>query len=266
MKNTKYDKLSDKEKHKAIKKLYIEDKLSFANIANKLGTYANKIRRDANKFNIKTRDRSQAQKNALETGSIKHPTKGKARTDEEKQKIGLSQHENWENQSKAERASRSKKAKLRWNAMSATEKQNLLTSAHQAIRETSKTGSKLEKFLLTKLIKNGYKPEFHKEQILSNTKLHIDLFLAELNTAIEVDGPSHYVSVWGEESLARNQKYDEKKNGLIIGKGMRLIRIKQLNDYSNARAEIVFSKLNNILKQIKQNLLDSSQKILYIED
>ena len=64
----------------------------------------------------------------------------------------------------------------------------------------------------------------------------------------------------------KNRKYDQKKNGLIIGKGMRLIRIKQLNDYSNARAEIVFSKLDNLLQQIKQNSLDSSQKILYIED
>ena len=121
MKNIKYDQLSDSEKCNIIKKLYTKEKLSFAGIAKQLGTYSNKVRRDANKFNIKTRDRSQAQKNALETGSIKHPTKGKARTDEEKQKIGLSQHENWENQSKAERASRSKKAKLRWNAMSATE-------------------------------------------------------------------------------------------------------------------------------------------------
>ena len=100
----------------------------------------------------------------------------------------------------------------------------------------------------------------------TNTKLHIDLFIAKLNTAIEIDGPSHYISVWGDESLARNQKYDQKKNGLIIGKGLRLIRIKQLNDYSNARAEIVFSKLDNLLQQIKQNSLDSSQKILYIED
>ena len=266
MQNIKYDQLSDTEKCNIIKKLYTKEKLSFAGIAKQLGTYSNKVRRDANKFNIKIRDRSQAQKNALQTGAVKHPTQGKNRSEEEKQKISMSQHESWKNQDENTKKQRSKKAKLRWQSMSESQKENLRVAAHQAIRETSKTGSKLEKFLLTKLIEKGYKPEFHKEQILSNTKLHIDLFIAKLNTAIEIDGPSHYISVWGDESLARNQKYDQKKNGLIIGKGMRLIRIKQLNDYSNARAEIVFSKLDNLLQQIKQNSLDSSQKILYIED
>ena len=167
---------------------------------------------------------------------------------------------------KAKKRNRSNKAKAQWQAMSDIEKSNLRQAAHQALRNSSKTGSKLEKFLLSKLIEAGYKTEFHKEQILSNTKLQIDIYVADTNTAIEVDGPSHFKAVWGNESLARNQKYDQNKNGLIIGKGMRLIRIKQLNDYSDARAKLIFDKLDDLLQGIKNNTISGSQKILHIED
>ncbi len=266
MKNTKYNNMSEEQKKEVIENLYVKQKLSFANIAQQFNTYPNRIRRDAQKFDILIRNRSDAQKNALQTGVSKHPTEGKCRSDEEKKSIGLSLHKNWENQSKGQRAERSKKAKIKWDAMTQNQKQNMLTAAHQAIRESSKTGSKLEKFLLSKLIEKGYKPEFHKEQILSNTKLQIDLFVPRLNTAIEVDGPSHFESVWGDESLARNKKYDEKKNGLIIGKGMKLVRIKQLHDFSKARAEMIFSKLDKVLSDIKNGKVSFSKKIIYIED
>lgn len=258
--------MTDTEKLAFINKEYVDNNKSFKEIADAHNTYANKIRRDAKKLGVSIRSRSEAQKNALQTGKHKHPTKGKVRSDEEKQKIGMSMYKSWKSQDAAQRKNRSLKAKAQWQAMSDVEKENLQTAAHKAIRETSKTGSKLEKFLLRKLIENGFKPEFHKEQILSNTKLQIDIFVPETNTAIEVDGPSHFEAVWGDESLARNQKYDQNKNGLIIGRGMRLIRIKQANDYSPARAQIIFTKLNEMLQKIKNNAIDSSLKILHIED
>ncbi|HAI17825.1 MAG TPA: hypothetical protein DCM10_07330, partial [Xanthomarina gelatinilytica] len=72
-----YSKLTDKEKKKFIKDNYIKKKLSFAQIAEIAGTYSNKIRRDANKFGINIRSRSQAAKVALNEGRSEHPTKGK---------------------------------------------------------------------------------------------------------------------------------------------------------------------------------------------
>lgn len=264
--NTKYEALTDEQKRKIISKQYVDKQQSFKQIAESLQTYANKVRRDAIRLGISIRSRSDAQKNALASGRHQHPTKGKSRTDEEKQKIGMAQHKNWESQTAQQKKQRSDKAKAQWQSMSDVEKNNLQNAAHQAIRGTSKTGSKLEKFLLKKLIEAGYKPEFHKEQILSNTKLQIDIFVSDANTAIEVDGPSHFKAVWGDDALARNQKYDQNKNGLIIGKGMRLIRIKQLHDYSDTRAKLIFDKLDNLLQGIKNNTLSSSQKILHIED
>lgn len=257
-----YQQMSEIDRRKIIQKLYVIDKLSFADIAQKYDTYPNKIRRDAIKFNIQIRDKSEAQKNALISGKSSSPTKGKIRTDEEKEKISLGVYNSWENLSEQERKQRKLDSKQRWDKLDQSTKQNMQQAAHVAIRKSSKEGSKLEKFLLEALIQNGYKPEFHKEQILANTKLQIDIFVPEKNVAIEVDGPSHFEPVWGEDSLNRNKKYDEKKTGLILGKGMKLIRIKQTNDYSKARATLLSMQLIEMLEEIQ----NSKDKLFYIED
>ena len=126
----------------------------------------------------------------------------------------------WDNIDEKNLKEEKRNAKKLWNSLSDDEKQHRLNLANQAVRTSSKTGSKLEHYLLEQLIKDGYKVDFHKEQILSNTKLQIDLFLPTMNIALEVDGPSHFLPVWGDDVLARNQKYDKKKTGLIIGKGL----------------------------------------------
>lgn len=238
-----YTNLNDAQKLDILQKLYIDQNKSFQDIASMYDTYPNKVRRDAKKFNIPIRNKSEAQKNALNTGKHKHPTKGKTRSEKTKEKIGLSVMNSWENMSKSELKRRSELAKLNWEKLPDHIKQNRLHEANLAVRESSRSGSKLEKYLLQELINNGYKVEFHKEQILSNTKLQIDLFLPEANIAIEVDGPSHFEPVWGEEVLQRNQKYDNTKTGLIIGRKMNLVRIKQEKDFSKSRASIIFSRL-----------------------
>ena len=248
-----YNNYSDSDKKQIIEKLYVQEKLSFGIIAEKLNTYSNKIRRDAIKYKIPIRDKSEAQSNALEKGVHKHPTKGTIRAQETKEKIGLSVMNSWENMSKSELKRRSELAKLNWEKLTDDEKQTRLQNANAAVRETSKVGSKLERFLLEALLENNIKVEPHKEQILSNTKLHIDLFLPKLNIAIEVDGPSHFKPVWGEEALKRNQEYYNKKNGLLIGKGIALIRIKQIKDFSKSRAKIIFGKLMKAIADISDN-------------
>lgn len=257
-----YNKLSDTQKLKIIHKEYIEQKKSFADIAGNYNTYANKIRRDAKKLGIQIRDKSEAQINALSTGKHKHPTKGKKRETDVKNKIGLSVMKSWDGLDKDKLKERKQKSKKAWQSMNNDVKANIIASANKAVRQSSKVGSKLEKFLLRQLLDGGYVVEFHKEQILSNTKLQIDLFLPTMNIAIEVDGPSHFLPVWGQDALDRNQKYDKKKTGLIIGKGLSLIRIKQLHDYSKSRAMIVYDKLIGAIKELK----NSQAKTIEIED
>lgn len=257
-----YQQMNDRSKQKLIQDLYVNKKMSFAEIAQKYGTYANKIRRDAIKFNLPIRNKSEAQKNALDCGKIAHPTKGKNRSLEEKEKISLSMHSSWKDMHEDEKNRRSQQSKLRWNMLDDKLKQNMLNAAHVAIRRSSVEGSKLEKFILSKLLEKQYKVEFHKEQILSNTKLQIDIFLPVENVAIEVDGPSHFEPVWGSDSLSKNQKYDQKKTGLILGKGIKLIRIKQTSDYSRARAIILTDQLMNLLGTISS----SQDNLFYIEE
>lgn len=248
-----YDKLSDNDKKNLIKKLYISEQKSFADIATLYKTYSNKIRRDAIRFKIEIRTKSDAQKNALEKGKSKHPTKGKTRSIDIKNKIGDSVLKSWESLSEQEIQLRKDKAKSQWISMSDEQKQNMLNMANQAVRQSSKTGSKLEKYLLNRLLTDGYKVDFHKEQVLSNTKLQIDLFLPSMSMAIEVDGPSHFLPVWGSDALTKNKKYDNKKHGLILGKGWKLIRIKQQKEFSKARANLVYNKLKQILRQSNAN-------------
>jgi very-short-patch-repair endonuclease len=248
-----YSDMSEEQKKQAIKKMYTDQRKSFAEIAEEYNTYPNKIRRDANKWNIKARNKSDAQKNAISTGKHKHPTKGQQRSESVKQKIGKSVLKSWEDLSEKDLLSRKTEAKKRWESKSEDDKQNILHLANMAVRETSKTGSKLEKFIFTKLIADGYRADFHKEQVLSNTKLQIDLFLPTINTAIEIDGPSHFLPVWGHETLKRNKTYDKKKHGLILGKGWKLIRIKQTKDFSKTRAELIYEKLSKIILSIPNN-------------
>ena len=261
-----YDNLSDNQKQKILEQQYDIGKLSFIDLAKKYETYPNKLRRDAIKFGIKIRDKSEAQKNALANGSHKHPTKGKIRTEEEKQKIGLGVYESWQALDENALKERQEKAKIAWSNTSHDENQNILHKANMAVRESSKTGSKLENFLLYKLLECDYKVDFHKEQILSNTRLQIDLFLPTMSVAIEVDGPSHFEPVWGEDVLKKNQKYDTKKNGLILGKELVLIRIKQTKDYSDTRARILLEKLLDELRTIKNKFPDRDKRYIEIED
>lgn len=258
--------MNDEEKKSIIKLLYEERNLSFIDIASQLNTYANKIRRDAKKFNIKIRNKSEAQKNALLSGKHKHPTKDKGHDTETKKKIGQSITEKWDSMTDSEIEQRKNKAKENWDKLSDDAKKNMRHKANEAVRVSSKRGSKLENYILEKLLDLGYKVDFHKEQALVNTKLQIDMYIPELLTAIEVDGPSHFLPVWGEETLKRNIEYDKKKTGLILGKGMVIIRVKQLSDFSPTRADSIVNRLSQILLSIKQEFPSQDKRSFLIED
>lgn len=261
-----YNNLSDIDKKDLIERLYLKENKSLQDIAIQYNTYANKIRRDAKTFGIKMRSKSEAQKNALETGNHKHPTKGTKRSQETKDKIGNKVLNNWSNMTDTELENRKEKAKKNWESLSEEQKQNMLKSANNAVRLTSKVGSKLEKYLLNFLLDNNIKVDFHKEQTLSNTKLQIDLFLPSINTAIEIDGPSHFLPVWGDNTLKKNIVYDNKKQGLIIGRGWVLIRIKQTKDFSKSRSKIIGNKLLDIIHTIQNKFPEPDNRIFNIED
>lgn len=261
-----YSDLTESKKIELLKKSYVKDKNSFADIASDYNTYANKLRRDAKKFNIPIRNKSEAQKNALKTGKHKHPTKGTTRTEETKRKIGMGVLESWDSLDSNELEQRKETHRKLWNEMSDEQKQLMKQSANEAIRTTSKVGSKLEKFLLEQLIKNNIDVKFHQEQSLVNTKLQIDLYLPKINLAIEVDGPSHFSPVWGQDTLKKTKTYDNKKEGLILGKGMALVRIKQTMDFSVSRSYLIFDQLLQVIEQLSNKFPDPDNRVFHIKD
>ena len=66
---------------------YVTKKRSIYDLANEKGTYPNMIRRALVRHGLGRRSKSEAQKEALKDGRHPHPTKGKARSQEERDRI-----------------------------------------------------------------------------------------------------------------------------------------------------------------------------------
>ena len=203
----------------------IDNKKSVSEIAREQGVYTNKIRREATKLGFKLRGRSETQKLLLESGKKEHPTKGKVRSDEEKVAISESTYRYWSEASDEVKEKKRQQSKEHWDSLSPLTKERIQKSATDAARGASKTGSKIERFLGEALAKDGKVVQVHLTHKLMNENLEIDLFLPQLGIAIEVDGPSHFDPVWGEESLKRQQKADTEKNGLLLVRGLAVIRV-----------------------------------------
>lgn len=231
-------------------KQYHTNKRSLQDIADELGTNRQRVRRALIKHGIAIRGKSAAQKAALKSGRAEHPTEGKERPEDVRIRIAEGVAEDWANADDETLQARSDKAKLQWASMSQTEREALLKAARDAVRVTSKEGSQLEKFLRDGLTNAGYDVRYHIVGLVPNENLEVDLFLTGLSTAIEVDGPSHFLPIWGEESLQRNIKSDLQKTGLLLAQGLVIIRVKQLS--SNVSTLLKRHVLEAVLKAVKK--------------
>lgn len=193
-------------------------------------TYPNKIRRLLKKHGEPIRDKSKAQSVGIQNGRIPHPTKGKELSDDTKAKISTKVHKYWKSLTEEELAEAAARSKSRWDAMTDLQKKDMQNKAFEAIRLAAKEGSKLEKHLYDVLVSEGFHVQFHRKNLVVNEKLEADLYIPELNTIIEIDGPSHFLPIWGEEKLNQTIKADNDKVGLAISKGFVVVRIKCLAD------------------------------------
>lgn len=240
--------------------LYQEENFSTHQLAEKFNTYPNKIRRILKKHGVQLRSKGEAQKIALEEGRTLHPTKGKEMKASTKLKISEAQGELWDNMTDKQRQERIENGHESWNKKTATEREALIRKAHEGVQEASRTGSKLEHYVLQELTKAGFMVDFHKEHWLQNHRLQIDLFVPELRAAIEVDGPSHFKPVWGIDNLIKNQKADRQKTGLILGQGLVLIRIKQEKKISQRYLRQISVKLMPLLHSIQKKYPEKDER------
>lgn len=234
-------------------------------VAKENGVYPNKIRRLAEKLDIKLMNRSEAQKLALKEGKT-HPTKGKERSKETKEKIGSGVSEAWDNLSEDARKKISKLHKQNWDNMPDADKELFRKKAAQAVRVTAKEGSKTEKYLMCELTKHGYLVEFHKRNLLTNERLEVDLFLPKLGTAIEINGVSHYEPIHGEDSLKQKQSADASKYGLLISSKFCVIVIKHIvKDVSDVYHRKLLALVIEQLEKIKTKYPEDGERLIEVQ-
>ena len=244
--------------------MYNNDNFSTYEIAKHLETYPNKIRRTLIKHNIPLKNKSEAQKNALESGRSAHPTMGKKRSREERLKISSSLVDYWREMSDKERAKRVKMAKKNWKSMTAQQKENMRSKGIAAIRTAATEGSKLEKFIQSRLEKDGFRVKMH-EMIIPSENLEIDLYIPELKTIIEVDGPSHFLPIWGDDKLQKQVNADLRKSGTLLSKGYVVIRVKSLGSESLAKKESIIEQVLQKLNSIKGKFPARSKRFIEVE-
>lgn len=203
------------------------ENFSTYSIAKELDTYPKKIERILKKNGVKLRSRSEAQALAIKSGRAKHPTEGTERSDEQKLKISEGKANHWKNMSKEDREAVSQASKERWDNIPPEKKRQMLESAGRALRMTTIEGSKAEKSLKKNLETEGFDVVLHKKNLIQG-KYEIDLFLPEIKTIIEIDGPQHFKPIFGEMKLQKTIKQDAIKNGLLVSAGYCVIRVKYM--------------------------------------
>jgi len=220
-------------------------------IAQQFGTASNTIRRGLIKRGVEIRSKSDAQKLALESGRVTHPTEGTHRSSETKRKLALTSHNTWENLSEEEKNKIRERSKKNWDSRTDEQKKEISSKAAAAIRKASDEGSALEKYLLNKIREQRWNVEMHVTNVLENEKLEIDLVLPDIKTAIEVDGPFHSQVVFSKTQFIKTINSDRTKNGLLIKNGYCLIRIKNTRkNTSNYLFEQLWLQLKPVVESI----------------
>lgn len=235
-------------------RLYTKEGKSSYEIAEELNTYSTRVLRALDFLGIERRTYSQAQSNSLKSGRTVHPTKGKKLNENHKKKIGESKSKSWHNLPQKEKDRMSSLSKAAWEKKSDSEKSEMRRMALEAVREASKQGSKTERHLKMGLTKAGYSVMFHKTNLVPGSKLEVDLFLPELKTAIEIDGPGHFLPIWGEDKMQKQKAADTIKQGILISHGYVILRIRQIDK------SISMTKMNSLLETILAELHKIEEK------
>ncbi len=197
--------------------------------------------------------RSRGEQQSLEFKSGKRTKKPNSEIT--KQKISNTAAANWRKLSKEKREELVENARKRWYDIPEAKRDEMRDKAFDAIRETSKEGSRLEMVVLDALKEAGFHAKHHVKGFLPNEKLEVDILIPEFKTVIEIDGVSHFLPIWGEEALKKTMSADDRKSGLLIKAGYVLLRIKCMNnhvsDYLERRcAEIVLEEMDKIRVEV----------------
>lgn len=243
---------------------YSENQSTYS-IAKELNTYPKKIERILKKNNVQIRSKSESQKIALQSGRCQHPTKGKQRTEQEKLNISEGVYNNWQTKTEEEKKEISKNARQRWLEIPADKRREMQEAAGRALHATTKSGSKAERYLYEKIKKEGHDVILHKKGLIQGN-FEIDLFLPELKTIIEIDGPQHFLPIFGEDKLREVIKMDSIKNGLLLADGYCILRIRyMLKGLSQKSARTLWEMISEQLDMIEKKFPPKDKRFIELE-
>jgi very-short-patch-repair endonuclease len=255
-----YNELDVQQKIEFITSYHTNGDYSLNQLAKLTGTYVNKIKRDAKKFGVKTDTKSESQAKALRTGAISHPTMGKERSDETKDKIGKSRRETWKEMSDDERESLSKARKAQYKKQKIPP--HLSPNKATNLQKAAKFGSKIELAIL-QYLRDFWSCEHQAEDQLGQETYHVDIMIRELNIAIEVDGPAHYKEIWNADKLNKTKQKDERKTELITSSGYALIRAIADKKFSKSYGEELAEKVREACVNISNG--NNAERVVYVK-
>lgn len=233
-----------------VKRLYQDDGLSMREVAKRLDVPLATLSRFMKKHGITSRDKAQAQKNYLT--DHEHQMKGRTHSSETKQKISRGLGEFWESLSEEQTEELKRKIgsawKRKWAAMSEAERRMTMEELGSKAKETQGKGSRLERFIAEELRKRGYTVEERSTNYTAGKSFEVDIALPKERVAIEVDGPTHFKPVFGEEHLAEQQERDKRKDEMILSSGYSVLRVR---DDNGPLSQLRIDKIEQALKEIQ---------------
>lgn len=245
---------------------YLEELKSVPVIALEMGTNETKIRRALKFLGVPIRSYAEAQSIAISQGIAKHPTKGKKLSKETINNISAQRSKAWLDLPEEDKQRFRDVKKEQWKNMTESARSELRSAAYAAIRESAEIGSKTERYVSAALEEEGYGVIIHARNLIQSQALEVDMFVPDLKTAVEIDGPSHFEPVWGSEKLMKQQSADTAKQGLLLNNGYVLIRVRQRDkSMSVKRMKDVFDLVLSELRKIEVEFPPVGRRLIELE-
>ncbi len=243
------------------RRFYQDEGLSMRQVATKMNVPLATLSRFMKKHGIMSRDKAEAQKNYLK--DHEHQMQGKKHSDVTKQKISKGLGEFWDKLSDDDKEELKRKIgsawRRKWQQMSDSDRRGMMESLSNRAKETQGQGSRLERYIAEELRKRGYTVEERSTNYTSGKQFEVDIALPKERIAMEVDGPTHFLPIHGEDHLKQQQERDARKDELINAAGLNVLRIR---DNNGPLSQVRIDRIEQAIKEIKA---DGRISIWYVE-
>lgn len=230
-------------------------------VATKLGVPLASLSRFMKRNGILSRDKAEAQKNYLKDHD--HQMRGKKHSDSTKQKISKGLGEFWDKLSDDDKEELKRKIgsawRRKWQQMSENERKTMMEGLSNRAKETQGQGSRLERYVAEELRKRGYTVEERSTNYTAGKQFEVDIALPKERIAIEIDGPTHFLPIHGEDHLKEQQERDARKDELVTGAGMNVLRIR---DNNGPLSQV---RIDRIEQAIREIISDGRTTVWYVE-